>query len=364
MQKLEDIWNEVIRRAETTDALFCIFKKRGGKTQFIASKASQLSNYDSNTDGFILSSFEDAELKMIPNDLTFDLNSADDATRFNSYFQNRKPVGANPCGCPSPYDSQNSEISSTSPESYERSFDSVKKKLDSKEASKIVLSAKHSIPTEKSSFEIFTNIASKDSYEFAYLLHLPNGETWIGNTPEILLQKSGDFYSTISLAGTIANDGKQQWHEKEIREQKVVTDYITEKLKSVGANINVGTTHSKPAGMIQHLCTDISFTSTESLSSLIGLLHPTPAVLGFPTSTALSAIKEAESHKRDLYSGVVGFQSESNNEANIFVNLRCGKLKNNILTLFAGGGIMPDSTKDNEWKEVQMKFESIKRAFF
>lgn len=364
MQKLEDIWNEVIRRAETTDALFCIFKKRGGKTQFIASNSSQLINYNLSKEGFILSSFEEGELKMIPNDLTFDLNSADDATRFNSYLQNRKPVGANPCGCPSPYDCQNSEISSTSPESYERSFDSVKKKLDSKEASKIVLSARHSIPTEKSSFEIFTNIASKNSYEFAYLLHLPNGETWIGNTPEILLQKSGDSYSTISLAGTIANDGRQQWHDKEIREQKVVTDYITEKLKSVDANITVGTTHSKPAGMIQHLCTDISFTSTESLSSLIGLLHPTPAVLGFPTSTALSAIKEAESHKRELYSGVVGFQSKSNNEANIFVNLRCGKLKNNILTLFAGGGIMPDSIKDNEWKEVQMKFESIKRAFF
>lgn len=358
MQKLEDIWNEVIRRAETTDALFCIFKKRGGKTQFIASNSSQLNSYNPNSDGFILSSFEDGDLKMIPNDHTFDLNSANDVDRFNSYLQNRIPVGANPCGC------QNSEVSSTSAESYEKSFCSVKKTLDSKDASKIVLSARHSIPTEKSSFEIFTNIASKDSYEFAYLLHLPNGETWIGNTPEILLQKNGESYSTISLAGTIANDGKQQWHEKEIREQKVVTDYITERLKSVDANITVGTTHSKPAGMIQHLCTDISFTSTESLSSLIGLLHPTPAVLGFPTSTALSAIKEAETQRRELYSGVVGFQSKSNNEANIFVNLRCGKLKNNILTLFAGGGIMPDSTKDNEWKEVQMKFESIRRAFF
>lgn len=358
MQKLEDIWNEVIRRAETTDALFCIFKKRGGKTQFIASNSSQLYSYDPDSDGFILSSFEDGELKIIPNDHTFDLNSADDVARFNSFLQNRKHIKATPCDCP------DSENSSTSAESYERSFDSVKEKLDSKEASKIVLSARQNIPTEKSSFEIFTNIASKDSYEFAYLLHLPNGETWIGNTPEILLQKSGDAYSTISLAGTIANDGKQQWHEKEIREQKVVTDYITEKLKSVDANITVGTTHSKPAGMIQHLCTNISFTSTETLSSLIGLLHPTPAVLGFPTSTALSAIKEAESHKRELYSGVVGFQSKSNNEANIFVNLRCGKLKNNILTLFAGGGIMPDSTKDNEWNEVQMKFESIKRAFF
>ena len=75
MSELEDKWNEVIRRAETTDALFCIFKTRGGKTQFFASNESQLSNYTPNTDGFILSSFEENELKMIHNDISFYLDS-------------------------------------------------------------------------------------------------------------------------------------------------------------------------------------------------------------------------------------------------------------------------------------------------
>ena len=133
--------------------------------------------------------------------------------------------------------------------------------MKSKEAEKIVLSARQNIETEKSAFEIFSNIEFKDNYEFAYMLHLPNGETWIGCTPEILLQKRDESYSTISLAGTISNDGKQQWHEKEIREQQVVTDYITKRLNEVDANISVGSTYSKAAGMIQHLCTDISFTS-------------------------------------------------------------------------------------------------------
>lgn len=353
MPQLGDIWNEVIRRAETTDALFCIFKTHGGKTQFIASNDSKLSDYNPDSDGFILSDFEENELKMIPNDLSFDLESKSDVANFNSFISNHNILGE-----------ILSDHYSTSKESYERSFDIVRINLEEKKASKIVLSAKQSNPTEKSSFEIFNNIVAKDCYEFAYLIHLPNGETWIGNTPEILLKKNADSYSTISLAGTIANDGKQQWHKKEIREQQVVTDYITDRLSRIKADITVGSTHSKPAGMIQHLCTDISFTSAESLSTLISLLHPTPAVLGFPTSPALSAIKKAESHTRELYSGVVGYQSISTEKADIFVNLRCGKLIKNNLTLFAGGGIMPDSTLENEWKEVQMKFESIKKTFF
>lgn len=353
MPELEDKWNEAIRRAETTDALFCIFKKRGGKVQFFASNESQPSNYRANTDGFILSSFEDNELKMITKNLSFDFDSAEDVAIFDSYINRRQKLNLTSI----------TDLS-TSAETYERSFDAVMHKLKSKEATKIVLSAKQSIQTEKSAFDIFTNIASKDNYEFAYLLHLTNGETWIGCTPEILLQKNSGSYSTISLAGTISNDGKQQWHEKEIREQQVVTDYITERLNEIKANITVGSTYSKAAGMIQHLCTDISFTSTESLSTLIRLLHPTPAVLGYPTSPALSAIKSAESHKRELYSGVVGFQSASTDEADIFVNLRCGKINKNSITLFAGGGIMPDSTKDNEWNEIKMKFETIKKTFF
>ena len=277
MSQLEDKWNEAIRRAETTDALFCIFKKRGGETYFFASKNSQPTDYIPNTDGFILSSFEDNELKLIPKEISFDLDSEKDVALFDSYINLRKKLNL----------TSKSDLS-TSAETYERSFDAVMQKLESKEAAKIVLSAKQNIQTEKSAFEIFTNIASKDNYEFAYLLHLPNGETWIGCTPEILLQKKSGSYSTISLAGTISNDGKQQWHEKEIREQQVVTDYITERLNEIKANITVGTTYSKAAGMIQHLCTDISFTSTESLSTLIRLLHPTPAVLGYPTSSASS----------------------------------------------------------------------------
>ncbi len=353
MQNFEDKWIEVIRRAETTDALFCIFKKRGVATQFFASNASQLSSYNPNADGFILSSFNDGELKMIPNDITFNLESESDIARFDIYLSQRKQLEPK---C------QASE--STTEKEYGEAFDKVMQKLQSKEAAKIVLSAKQSIKSATSPFKIFNNIASKESYEFAYLLHLPNGETWIGNTPEILLQKRAGSYSTISLAGTIANDGKQQWKEKEIREQQVVTDYITECLKEKCNDIIVGKTHSKAAGLIQHLCTDISFESTESLSTLINLLHPTPAVLGYPTQTALSVIKSAEKHQRELYSGVVGFQSASTNEADVFVNLRCGKIIGNDITLFAGGGIMPDSTKENEWKEVQMKFESIKKAFF
>lgn len=92
MSELEDKWNEVIRRAETTDALFCIFKTRGGKTQFFASKESQLSNYTPNTDGFILSSFEENELKMIHNDISFDLKSEDDVAHFDEYIKLHKKL--------------------------------------------------------------------------------------------------------------------------------------------------------------------------------------------------------------------------------------------------------------------------------
>ena len=122
MPELEDKWNEAIRRAETTDALFCIFKKRGGKVQFFASNESQPSNYQANTDGFILSSFEDNELKMITKNLSFDFDSAEDVALFDSYINRRQKLNLT-----------SKTDSYTSAETYARSFDAVMKKLCSKE---------------------------------------------------------------------------------------------------------------------------------------------------------------------------------------------------------------------------------------
>ena len=93
------------------------------------------------------------------------------------------------------------------------------------------------------------------------------------------------------------------------------------------------------------------------LYELLKALHPTPAVGGMPKDLSKEFILQNEGYDRTFYAGFMGF--DNGNEAEYFVNLRCAQLFSNKVKLYVGGGIMPDSIPEKEWKETEMKSKTI-----
>lgn len=93
------------------------------------------------------------------------------------------------------------------------------------------------------------------------------------------------------------------------------------------------------------------------LYNLLKDLHPTPAVGGMPKDLAKNFILDNEGYDRSFYAGFAGYENE--NESEFFVNLRCAKIYSNKINLYVGGGIMPDSIPENEWKETELKSRTI-----
>ncbi len=63
-----------------------------------------------------------------------------------------------------------------------------------------------------------------------------------------------------------------------------------------------------------------------------------PALSGFPHQTATQVIAELEPFDRELFGGIVGWcDSEGNGEW--VVTIRCAKLRENQVRLFAGAGL-------------------------
>ena len=50
-------------------------------------------------------------------------------------------------------------------------------------------------------------------------------------------------------------------------------------------------------------------------------------------------------------------------ETELFVNLRCLRLKENSATLFVGGGVTKDSVPELEWEETVAKSRTILDVF-
>lgn len=209
--------------------------------------------------------------------------------------------------------------------------------------------------------ESFLNLCRKfpDAYVFAF--STPITGCWIGASPELLLEASEqNGLSTVALAGTRPAGTAIAWDIKNIREQKTVTDYITEVLHRHGLNPSVSPRYTVAAGNVEHLCNSINskHIPSQNLNNLLKELAPTPAVCGFPKNTALKLIDKLEDFPRECYGGFCGLYRNDRNFC-LSVILRCAKIYNNGFNAYAGGGITSLSDAANEWEETEMKSRTV-----
>ena len=217
--------------------------------------------------------------------------------------------------------------------------------------------------------KLFLSIVDRYPEAYNFCWFHPNTGFWIGASPEPLISLQGKNIKTISLAGTKAKSEKTntKWDKKNYEEQEIVTSYIKGKLEPYLDSYSVTGPKTIQAGNLLHLQTIFEGklkSSSTLLSNLIALLHPTPAVCGFPKSLAMEFIDKYESIDRKYYSGFLGKincnKSRIIKHSNLVVNLRCMHIEHDTITLYAGGGITSKSCPEKEWKETVLKMHTLK----
>ena len=212
---------------------------------------------------------------------------------------------------------------------------------------------------------------------FVFILIHPQWGCWMGASPETLLRAENGEAVVMSLAGTLTED-QGGWTSKEALEQSVTSTFVKEVLAAQQIH---GASESQVGelqmGNIKHLMSEWRFKfplpaatvlfdgaiggSGDSLMKLVGQLHPTPAVGGYPQGAALQWLQDNESLNRALYSGFVGVLGIQ--KADLFVTLRCAQLFQSGYTLYAGCGVNAGSDPSIEWKETAAKMDLIGKYF-
>lgn len=204
---------------------------------------------------------------------------------------------------------------------------------------------------------------------FISLTSIPEAGTWIGATPEILIEQQGDTFKTVALASTQKRDPEKPvsettWNQKEIEEQAMVARYIINCFKKIRLReFEEKGPKTIVAGNLLHLKTnyqvDMAETNFPELGTvMLELLHPTSAVAGMPKPAALEIIREYEGFDREFFSGYLG-PVHIDDHTNIFVNLRCMQLFENKARLYAGAGVTEDSNPAKELQETEMKLNTL-----
>lgn len=214
---------------------------------------------------------------------------------------------------------------------------------------------------------------------FVSLVQTEKGGLWLSATPELLLAGDGEHWRTTALAGTMKLEGEQlsfdtptpvgagcrgiEWSDKNIREQRLVDTYISECLNHFTTDIHEEGPRTVRAANLAHLRSDFSFTlpDCQHVGDLLQELYPTPAVCGLPKREAFDFILQHEHTPRGYYSGFMGpLALES--ATHLYVNLRCMQICGNDYHLYAGGGLLTDSTVSQEWLETEAKLETMRRV--
>jgi isochorismate synthase len=248
-----------------------------------------------------------------------------------------------------------------SKDEYLKSCDSFMKSFEMFDVKKAILSRIKSVSFDETySFQLFEALCEAYPTAFVYLVSSKDFGTWIGATPETLLEVHRKCGFTMALAGTKSNELLNcSWGDKEKEEQLIVTNFIQEKLERLKIqSLELVGPYDFKAGPVLHLRTDFSF-DIDHLSpiEIAKLLHPTPAVSGFPQNKAVDLIDIKESHERDFYAGMIGFVDK--NSASLYVNLRCCQIQKGVSFLYVGGGITLDSIPSLEWDETELKSTTL-----
>jgi isochorismate synthase len=267
-------------------------------------------------------------------------------------------------------------ITDSTDEQAKNTFESLVRKgleaIKNNQFQKVVLSRKELVDLIDYDLEtVFKKLIYNYPSAFNYCFYHPKIGIWFGATPEQFLKLNQKSLQTVALAGTqVAGvSDKINWNEKEKVEQQLVTDFITSGLVGKVNKLVVSSPYSVKAGNLRHIKTDITSTikSKKAIREIILALHPTAAVCGLPKEAAKAFILENEKYDREYYSGFLGelnidLATFRTAQSDLFVNLRCMKIKGKVAELFVGCGITAASIPGDEFLETVNKSMTIKRV--
>ena len=245
------------------------------------------------------------------------------------------------------------------------------------QVNKVVLSRLIDIEAEQTldSGALLERLVAQNPASFNFHVPLPDGGVLLGASPELLLRKEGSLFHSLPLAGSARRQpddmldreagNKLLASEKDRHEHDLVTQAMKAILEprshhlSMPASPQLITTPT-----LWHLATPVEGDARENENALTlaCLLHPTPALSGFPHQAAKQLIAELEPFDRELFGGIVGWcDSEGNGEW--VVTIRCARLHEKSVRLFAGAGIVPASSPVGEWRETGVKLSTMLNVF-
>ena len=281
------------------------------------------------------------------------------------------PHAAPPVSLPAPP----APASNISKESFIAAVGHAKEYITAGDAFQIVLSQRFSAPFALPAFSLYRALRRINPAPFLFYLDF-GGFSVVGSSPEILVRLRDGTVTIRPLAGTrgrgasLAEDKALETElladPKERAEHLMLLDLGRNDVGRVAEIGSVKVTASfvvERFSHVMHISSTVEGRLDEGLEALDALVAGFPAgtLSGAPKVRAMEIIEELEPDRRGIYAGCIGYFA-ANGTMDTCIGLRTALVKDGVMHVQAGAGIVADSDPETEYEETRQKARALFRA--
>jgi anthranilate synthase component 1 len=236
----------------------------------------------------------------------------------------------------------------------------------------VVLSQRMSVPFAARPLDVYRALRALNPSPYMYFIDL--GDTQIvGSSPEVLVRVQQHRVTLRPIAGTrrrgaTAEEDRRLEQEllddpKERAEHLMLIDLGRNDAGRVCRTGSVQVTDRmviERYSHVMHIVSQVEGELAEGLtaSDAIRSSFPAGTLSGAPKIRAMEIINELEPVRRNVYAGAVGYLSW-HDDADLAIAIRTAVIKDGVLHVQAGAGIVADSDPETEWEETMNKGRAL-----
>ena len=265
--------------------------------------------------------------------------------------------------------------SNITPEAYRAMVERAKEYILAGDIFQVVPSQRFRVPFALPPFALYRALRRLNPSPFLFYFAF-DGYCVVGSSPEIMVRVRDGKVTIRPIAGTRRRgldpaEDQALAHElladpKECAEHLMLLDLGRNDVGRVAAIGSVRVTEKmviERYSHVMHIVSNVEGTLDPRFDCIDALIAGFPAgtVSGAPKVRAMEIIDELEPERRNLYGGCIGYIG-ANGQLDTCIALRTGIIKDGVLYVQAGGGVVADSDPEAEYQESRNKARALLRA--
>ncbi|MBV8679866.1 MAG: anthranilate synthase component I [Aquitalea sp.] len=266
-------------------------------------------------------------------------------------------------------------VSEYGQEAFKQAVEQCKKYIVDGDIMQVVLSQRMQMPYADSPLALYRALRSLNPSPYMFFYHFDDFHV-VGSSPEILVRREQETVTVRPIAGTRVR-GKSREEDEALAEElladpKEIAEHVM--LMDLGRNdigrvADIGSVNITDNMVIEryshvmHIVSSVEGSVKPDVSNIdiLKATFPAGTLSGAPKVRAMEIIDEFEPTKRGVYGGAVGYLG-FNGDMDLAIAIRTAVVKNKMLYVQSGAGIVADSVPESEWQETQNKARAVVRA--